>query len=360
MSNEMALGLCAGDYVEVRSESEILTTLDEEGELERMPFMPEMLKYCGKRFRVFRRADKTCDNIQAWSIRRVKDSVHLEGVRCDGSGHDECEAGCLIFWKEAWLKRVETGLIPSEALLSPAAANGRAGGGCHCTINQICSASRVTNAQGERIYSCQATELREYTSSMAWWDPRQYIRDLRSGNLVTGLAGKSRAAGIIETILGIMQVFRSLVIASYNSIQIHRGGVQYAPVWGRQQKTSIEVLDLRPGELVEVRSKDEIIATLDTKNKNRGLLFDSEMLRYCGGIYRVLRRVHQIVDEKTGKMVRMKYPCIVLEGVWCRSDYHRFCPRAIFHYWREGWLKRAAEVRIPEHQEQMNEMCERC
>jgi hypothetical protein len=80
---------------------------------------------------------------------------------------------------------------------------------------------------------------------------------------------------------------------------------------------------------------------LDKRNRNRGMLFDGEMLSYCGGIYRVLRRVYHIIDERTGKMVNMKSPCIVLEGVVCKSDYHRLCPRAIYPYWRENWLKRA-------------------
>jgi hypothetical protein len=99
-------------------------------------------------------------------------------------------------------------------------------------------------------------------------------------------------------------------------------------------------LNLKPGEFVIVRSQDEIHATLDRNNKNRGLLFDSEMLRYCGGTFRVLKRVNQIVDERTGKTMKMKSPCIILEGVACVSEYHRWCPRAIYHYWREAWLRR--------------------
>src|SRR4051794_26168577 len=35
--------LCADDWVQVRSREEILATLDENGQLDGMPFMPEML-----------------------------------------------------------------------------------------------------------------------------------------------------------------------------------------------------------------------------------------------------------------------------------------------------------------------------
>ena len=114
-------------------------------------------------------------------------------------------------------------------------------------------------------------------------------------------------------------------------------------VRGTLDKTPATFLDLQPGERVQVRSKEEIIATLDKNNKNRGLLFDVEMLPFCGGTYRVLRRVDKIVDEKTGRMLKMPNPCIILEGVacgGCLSSRRMFCPRAIYPYWHEIWLKR--------------------
>ena len=95
------LNLKAGEWIEVRSREEVLATLDQRARLDNLPFMPEMLDYCGKQLRVFKRADKACDNIEPWSIRRMKNAVHLEGVRCNGEEHDGCQAGCLIFWHEA-------------------------------------------------------------------------------------------------------------------------------------------------------------------------------------------------------------------------------------------------------------------
>ena len=89
----------ASDEVEVRSAEEIFASLDENGELDSLPFMPEMLQFCGKRFRVYRRADRTCDTINNSGLRRLKDSVHLENIRCGGEAHGGCQARCLIFWK---------------------------------------------------------------------------------------------------------------------------------------------------------------------------------------------------------------------------------------------------------------------
>jgi hypothetical protein len=330
--------------------------LDEHGRLENVPFMSEMLQYCGQRLKVFKRADKTCDPANApWTIRRMKDSVHLEGIRCDGRGHDGCEAGCLIFWKEAWLKRAEASVVspltgrPADA--TPADAE------CLCTVEHISAASQAVDSMGESVYSCQATELRNFTSHMSGWDLRQYVRDVRSGNLASGLAGGSRAERALELLLGTLRVFQALIITIFNKVYSTQHGISYPLIKGTAAKTPTVVLNLQPDELVQVRSKEEIMATLNRHQRNRGLLFDVEMLSYCGGIYRVLRRVNRIIDEKTGEMLNMKYPCIILEGVACRSDYHRLCPRAIYHYWREDWLRRAVDIPVSVQTEQMAESC---
>jgi hypothetical protein len=337
-SSERKLDLKAGEWVEVLSEQEILATLDENGCIDNLPFMPEMFHYCGQRLRVYKRSDKTCDNIVPWSIRRMENSVHLEDVRCDGGAHGGCEAGCLIFWNEAWLKRVDHSFVTAEALRSTATAPAQSN--ALVTVESILAATQKTNKDGEVVYSCQATEMRNYTTFMRWWDPRQYIRDVRSGNVSSGLTDGSREGRILELLLDVLIVIRAMIISIFRD----RRGVHYPFIPGALEKTPIEVLNLQPGELVEVRRKEEIVATLDADNRNRGLLFDCEMLPYCGGIYRVLRRVHHIINEKNGKMMDMKNPCIVLEGVICKSDYHRLCPKAIYSYWRENWLKRATPV----------------
>ena len=106
-----------------------------------------------------------------------------------------------------------------------------------------------------------------------------------------------------------------------------------------------EGLGLRAGDLVEVRSAPEILATLDGRGELDALPFMPEMLKYCGKRARVLRRVERILDEKTGKMLHLKGDCIVLEGVTCTGDYNQYCPRSIYPYWRENWLRRVEEPR---------------
>src|SRR5439155_12269818 len=101
--------------------------------------------------------------------------------------------------------------------------------------------------------------------------------------------------------------------------------------------------------------------TLTTDNKNRGLLFGAEMVPYCGGTYRVLKRVTKIINEKTGEMQEMKNPCYILDSVTCQSRYSEcrmFCPRSIYPYWREIWLERVEQKKPRrEPQEAAPELC---
>jgi hypothetical protein len=349
------LDLKAGEWVEVRTQDEILATLDETGRFENVPFMPEMLQFCGRKLQVYKRADKTCEYIHGWSIRRLTNSVHLEASRCDGSGHDGCQASCLIFWKEAWLKRASAS-IPNGAPQTPAIAAQAvvSNGNGRCTLDKLWAATRSTDQKGETIYSCQALDVQKFTSQMSFWDPRQYVRDLRSGNLSSGFAGNTRGQRALEHVLSFLRLLQASIVGLYNEVQTRRNGHKYPFIKGTASKTPLAVLDLQQGELVQIKTKDEIVASLGADQKNRGLWFDSEMLPYCGGIYRVLRRVHRIIDEHTARMIVMKNPCIVLEGVVCKSDFHRLCPRAIYPYWRESWLKRA----VPESLSNTAQECE--
>jgi hypothetical protein len=327
------LDLRIGELVEVRSEREILATLDEHGRLDGLPFMPEMLRFAGRRVRVYKRAIKACDTIGNTGMYRMERAVHLEGARCDGHAHGGCQAACLLYWKDAWLKRLPDG----DAAGAAAPGEGEEpAGAAGCTVATLQQATRVEDpASGEQRFSCQATEMPKAAPvHIAGWDLRQYVEDVRVGN-----------ARPLPALRGLaIHLFNKFQAASGRvlprRLRIH-GGDQYPFLEGRLPgKTPKELLDLQPGELVEVKSKEEILQTLDKSGHNRGLRFDVEMLKYCGTRARVLSRVRQIVDEKTGRMIRFPGDCIILEGVVCTADYHQFCPRSIYPYWREIWLRR--------------------
>ena len=313
----------AADIVEVRSREEILATLDAHGRLDGLPFMPEMFEFCGRRFRVYRRAEKTCDTIMECRSRRMRDTVHLEGVRCDGDAHGGCEAGCLIFWKEAWLRPV--GQACQRPIDAPPTL---------CTEEAVARATRATSSpDGTERFACQATDLLQATSALQWWDVRQYARELRCGNVAAPRMG---AVLVRAAVRALRRRVPGVPLGS-----IRRSSKERTP----KGRTPIVRLDLRPGELVQVKSREEIALTLDTQGRNRGLFFDVEMLPYCGRTFRVLRRVQRIIDERTGRMLHLPNDCIVLDGVVCSGEQSRrrlFCPRSIVPYWREIWLRRVA------------------
>ena len=101
---EEALGLMPGDWVEVKPENEIRQTLDSLGSTRGLKFLPGMAPYCGQRFRVWRRM-QTMFLEESRQIRKMKNTVLLEGVYCEGAGYG-CDRSCFFYWREAWLKRV--------------------------------------------------------------------------------------------------------------------------------------------------------------------------------------------------------------------------------------------------------------
>lgn len=348
MTNDMRCR--AGEWIEVRSKEDILKTLDERGQLEGLPFMPQMFQYCGQRFRVFKRAHKTCDTVNDYKGRKMKSAVHLDGIRCDGVAYGGCEAACLIFWKEAWLKRVVGPDLSVPIPSNPEPDKGRIAASA-CREEDVWAGTKASASKNDEdpVYVCQATQVPAATEPLPWWNVRQYIEDFTSGNV--GL-GKMACGfiymgynGLVNAGIGVGRVLRWL----YDVFQRLRGGTPYPRKRGRipaGATTPSRKSDLQPGECIRVKSYSEILATLDVNNKNRGLYFDAEMVPYCGQSFRVLRRVKKILNEKTGKMMEFKNPCIVLEGVVCQSKYSEcrlFCPRSIYSYWREIWLERIAE-----------------
>lgn len=351
MNNSIKLRV--GEWVEVREREEILRTLDKNGQLEGMPFMPEMFAFIGRRFRVYKRAHKTCDTVNDYKNRKMKDAVHLEGVRCDGKWHGECDAECLIFWKTAWLRTDGNNTAPtggSPPDLGACAAHDNTP--LHCCEADVLSSTRKAGPEecDGPSYICQATQLPFATEPLPWWDLRQYYEDYTSGNV--GLRRMAKGFSymgyqhLINAGIGLGAPLRWL----YDKIQSFRGGVPY-PRWSGilpvDGSTPAIRLDLQPGEWARIKSYEGILATCDKNLKNRGMRFDAELVPYCEKTYRVLKRVNKIVNEKTGKIQELKTPAVILESVICQARYSEcrlFCPRSLYPFWREIWLERASEA----------------
>ena len=172
------VGYRRGDWVEVKSLREILDTLDADGKLRGLIFMPEMAQYCGQRFRVYRRATKTC--VEGLGVRRMENAVLLEGLRCDGMAHEGCQRGCLLFWKEAWL--------------NPCTDAAPAGHGDGSELQRTedsrdgCLANLPTK-KGD-CFCCQSTEMSGATRELPGGNLRHFFRDFLAAEVTLAELGR--------------------------------------------------------------------------------------------------------------------------------------------------------------------------
>jgi hypothetical protein len=107
---------------------------------------------------------------------------------------------------------------------------------------------------------------------------------------------------------------------------------------GTQIVDGPEVLNLVAGQLVEVKSEQAILATLDDRGRFGGLHWMPQMTRFCGQRVRVFKRVERILLESTGEYRNVKNT-VLLENVLCDGKDFYGCGRSCFHFWREAWLK---------------------
>jgi hypothetical protein len=298
-----------GDEVEIRSLAEIAATLDAEGKLDGLPFLPEMQRFCGGRFRVHSRAERIyLDHF--YYIARLKNTVLLESVRCDGAAHADCQMNCLLFWKEAWLKpgNAESRESRVESLpdFDPRPS----------TLDQPDTTER---------FCCQATELVRAARRLRWWDIRQYVRDLRDGEQTPGQL----------LCFFVRQMPKKLGRMLGRSAPLRSPG----SVAAAEVSLPAEKLDLQPGDWVEIKSLAEIHATLDAQARHRGLGFAPEMARYCGRRFRVAYRIDRVILEWSGQMRRIR-DTVALEDAICDGQCCRNCPRSCYLFWREAWLRK--------------------
>jgi hypothetical protein len=307
-------GLRVGDEVEVRPLEEIRQTLAPDGSLEALPFQSEMAQFCGRRFRVFRVVDKIYDYNRSRKLRRLEGVVSLAGVRCSGSAHGGCQAGCSLLWKESWLRRVHPGFaqvsvgassIPVRQVLRAKCEN---------------STTAAVSKPSDGPFRCQLTQLTAASRPICAWDIRQDLRPLFAGNLT------------------IAAFCMALLTRLFNFIQQLHGGSGYPPVGYCRQSPKSPAGSFAPGCPVRVRHLDEIAATLDARSRNRGLWFDRDMVRYCGQRLIVRSRVEQIIDVLSGRLIELKSPTFTLEESTATGEFLRLCPQHEYNFWRDVWI----------------------
>ncbi len=305
MTKNTQRSLLPNSFVRVRPIQEIIATLDQEGMLDALPFMPEMVKHCGKRYMISKRIERTCEESEK-GMRRIQNVVFLGDLRCDGSAHGNCQKGCMLFWKEAWLQ-------PED---QPSGLDNE-------NTPQYEQAVRLPSITPSGQYVCQSTELITATTPLASLDFTSYIRDIRSKTF------------------SVHELIRNLAYAAFLRVRYYLTRTPFRYLEGRQTQTPERSLNLEPGEWVRVRTKKEIRETLDKHGMNRGLVFTVDMLPYCGGTYRVLRRLDNMILEPSHSLIHVK-DTVILENSICRGCHilKGGCPRENYNFWREAWLER--------------------
>jgi hypothetical protein len=310
--------LVVGDLVEIRSWAEIRATLDEQGRLEQLPFMPEMLAMCGQRALVFRCVHRLFDYRKTRHMRHMDGGVLLVGTVCNGSNHGGCEAACHTIWKSAWLRRVEqsdaVAGAPGDTAGAPASSD---------RSDPLKDTAVLQFGTQAPQYACQLTQLHDASRPIGNWSAINFLRPSIAGNV----APAAFAVGWLTPL--------------FNELQHLRHGVGFPEFdvttldGGRREEIRLE-----PGDQVVVRPSGEIRATLNDQFIHRGLGFEEDMLKHCGRRYCVQTEIRKLIDIVTGEMRTMKTPAYVLRDVHFSGERQQFNAQYEPLFWRGVWLRR--------------------
>jgi hypothetical protein len=96
------------------------------------------------------------------------------------------------------------------------------------------------------------------------------------------------------------------------------------------------------GDLVQVRSKEQILATLDQHGRLNGLPFMPQMFKYCGQQFKVHKSAHKTCDTVNGLRGR-KLDGVVHLDIRCDGSTYGGCQAGCLLYWKEEWLEKTTE-----------------
>jgi hypothetical protein len=171
------------------------------------------------------------------------------------------------------------------------------------------------------------------------WNISQYVRDVATRNVSLGVFTRYTVLAILRVVKLFVDDIRFAVKKSDEDSTVRKKSPPSPPS------------DLKPGDIVRIKSRHAIMETLTSDRKNFGLPFDTDMVKYCGTTHKIIKRVERIIDEKTGKMLNFSRDCYALHGVTCTGLDCRsrlFCPRSMMTFWRGVWLERVRDIPPPE------------
>jgi len=189
-------------------------------------------------------------------------------------------------------------------------------------VNTISPSPAFKTKENPDRYFCQSTELVQVTKPLS-------------------LVGRFRIciSEVVSGDVGVLEMLKRVVTPLFWKAM---GKFVKPPyVIGPLEKTTMARSDLKPGELVEVKSSEEIRQTLNRKGCNRGLRYDHGLNQFCGTHHRVRDRLDRIIIESTGRMVNIE-GTVTLVDTTCLCHMTAFggCVRQDLVYWREAWLNR--------------------
>jgi len=100
---------------------------------------------------------------------------------------------------------------------------------------------------------------------------------------------------------------------------------------------------IETGDLVQVRSMDEINQTLDRFGYTKGCKFMAQMENYCGQQYRVAGKVDKFFDEARFRRLSCRN-IVLLEKVYCDGSSVHGCDKMCLLFWRTEWLQKLNSV----------------
>jgi hypothetical protein len=108
-------------------------------------------------------------------------------------------------------------------------------------------------------------------------------------------------------------------------------------------ETNIPVMHFQVGDMVRVRSMEDIQATLGSFNELKGCAFLDGMEQYCGTQQRIFKVMERFLDERDYKVKKTR-GIMLLEEVYCQgTPVFGRCDRSCLLFWREEWLEKVVD-----------------
>jgi hypothetical protein len=266
----------AGETVRIVPEEAILKSVDPRTKaLDGCLFMEQMGDYCGNTYRILKVVRVFLDERQHRTFEPKSPMYLLEGLTCNGRVSEfphRCDRRCFLLWHEQWLGRSDQG--PSSRLDDRKKPSSSSAGSTRCQL---------------QLYD-------ELGHKNPWLNEKLQFSIARLGH------------------------YRRKIRARLHTRNHAAARVQ------------IPRDEIRSGDLVRVRTAEEIKGTLDRRGQTGGCGFAGPMYRYCGKEFRVVEKVDHFFDQARERFCKCK-DLFLLEGAYCDS-----CDRNCFYFWHINWL----------------------